>query len=226
MAMKTNGDISGATGTFSGAVTASNIASFTGTHYTISKVDASCVGDIAICVEDAFTLDVSQSFPITDKSLVPSDKRVLGVFTGTVESLESIGVKYKQMTEHIDGGTDDNGDIVMGEDVLIEPYITIVSDLTDDGNQCAFVNSIGEGMINVCEVGGDIENGDFITSSIVPGKGMKQSDDLLHNYTVAKALESTVWADEVDGTNGVYMTTGSDGIEYKTKMVACSYHAG
>ena len=50
-----------------------------------------------------------------------------------------------------------------------------------------FINSVGEGSLWVCNKNGDIENGDYITSTTpVTGYGGKQSDDLLHNYTVAK----------------------------------------
>ena len=49
------------------------------------------------------------------------------------------------------------------------------------------INSVGEGGIWVCDAAGPIENGDYITTCLIPGIGMKQSDDLLHNYTVAKA---------------------------------------
>ncbi len=39
----------------------------------------------------------------------------------------------------------------------------------------------------VCSSNGNIENGDYITSSDYLRYGEKQDDDLLHNYTVAKA---------------------------------------
>jgi hypothetical protein len=48
------------------------------------------------------------------------------------------------------------------------------------------VNGVGEGGIWVCNINGSLENGDYITSCEIPGYGMKQDDDLLHNYTVAK----------------------------------------
>jgi hypothetical protein len=48
------------------------------------------------------------------------------------------------------------------------------------------VNSIGEGAIWVSNFNGNLENGDYITSSDISGIGMKQDDDILHNYTVAK----------------------------------------
>ena len=52
--------------------------------------------------------------------------------------------------------------------------------------QAIVVNSIGEGAIWVSNINGNIENGDYITSSDIPGVGMRQDDDILHNYTVAK----------------------------------------
>jgi len=74
----------------------------------------------------------------------------------------------------------------------------------------ALINALGEGGVNVCSEGGDIEIGDYICSSSIPGKGMKQSDDLLHNYTVAKAIEKVIWANE----------------PATIKMVGCTYHCG
>jgi hypothetical protein len=56
----------------------------------------------------------------------------------------------------------------------------------EGGDTFIFVNSLGEGAIWVTNVNGALESGDFITTSNVPGYGMKQDDDILHNYTVAK----------------------------------------
>ena len=59
--------------------------------------------------------------------------------------------------------------------------------------------------------GGDIEIGDYITTaSGSGGYGCKQSDDLLHNYTVAKATDSVTWSEH----------SGS------IKLLACTYHCG
>jgi hypothetical protein len=86
-----------------------------------------------------------------------------------------------------------------------------LGEVIDSGKYLAVeINAVGEGGINVCSEGGDIKIGDYICSSNVPGKGMKQPDDLLHNYTVAKALESVTWAAETQSI----------------KMIACTYHCG
>jgi hypothetical protein len=48
------------------------------------------------------------------------------------------------------------------------------------------INAGGEGAMWVCDMNGNIENGDYIVSSDIPGYGMKQEDDIHRNYTVAK----------------------------------------
>ena len=54
------------------------------------------------------------------------------------------------------------------------------------GDTRVFINSVGEGSVWVCDINGNLESGDYITTSNVGGYGMKQDDDILHNYTVAK----------------------------------------
>ncbi len=81
------------------------------------------------------------------------------------------------------------------------------ADYADDFDHCV-VNACGEGQVNVCGENGSIEAGDFITTSSVPGKGMKQDDDIVHSYTVARAREA---ADLAPGD---------------TAMIACVYLCG
>jgi hypothetical protein len=52
------------------------------------------------------------------------------------------------------------------------------------------INSLGEGAIWVTDLNGNLENGDYITSSNVSGYGMKQDSEFLANYTVAKITMS------------------------------------
>lgn len=54
----------------------------------------------------------------------------------------------------------------------------------------ATVNSLGEGQINVCGEGGSIAAGDLLVTSSIPGKAMRQDDDVLRACTVARARES------------------------------------
>ena len=55
-------------------------------------------------------------------------------------------------------------------------------------------NALGEGLINVCGEGGDIGKGDYICTSSIAGKGMKQPQpDDLKSYTVAQARENVIF---------------------------------
>jgi hypothetical protein len=66
----------------------------------------------------------------------------------------------------------------------------VISDKIDNLNvkleNKIIINSLGEGAIWITNINGNLLNGDYITTSIIPGLGMKQNDDILHNYTVAK----------------------------------------
>ncbi|WP_020408919.1 hypothetical protein [Hahella ganghwensis] len=73
----------------------------------------------------------------------------------------------------------------------------------------ASVNGVGEGQINICDEGGDIEVGDLITSSSTLGKGMLYSGSDMR-VVVAKAMEPVTWADESE----------------TTKQIACIYLCG
>ena len=91
-----------------------------------------------------------------------------------------------------------------GEDVSSELYEQIKNDYT-----LLAVNALGEGLMNVCGQGGSITAGDFICTSDILGKGMKQDDDLIHNYTVARARENCNFSNTSE-----------------VKMIACIYMCG
>lgn len=56
----------------------------------------------------------------------------------------------------------------------------------EKGDTRVFINSVGEGGIWISNKNGTLESGDYVTTSTIPGYGVKQDDDILHNYTVAK----------------------------------------
>ena len=56
----------------------------------------------------------------------------------------------------------------------------------EKGDTRVFINSVGEGGIWITNKNGTLESGDYVTTSTIPGYGVKQEDDILHNYTVAK----------------------------------------
>ena len=70
--------------------------------------------------------------------------------------------------------------------------------------------SLGDGSIWVCSEGGNIEIGDFLCTSSVPGHAMKQDDDILRNYTIARATKAVNW-DEEDSDK---------------KLLPCTVHCG
>ena len=83
------------------------------------------------------------------------------------------------------------------------------------------VNSVGEGAIWVCNSNGNIENGDYITSSDYLGYGEKQDDDILHNYTVAKATIDCNFELENPLYNCLEIENG-----LRIAFIACTYHCG
>ena len=50
----------------------------------------------------------------------------------------------------------------------------------------------------VCNGGGDIEIGDLLVTSSREGYLMKQSDDIIRNYTAAKAGQNVVFGTDVE----------------------------
>lgn len=77
------------------------------------------------------------------------------------------------------------------------------------GYKVVFVNALGEGQVNVCGENGNIEIGDLIVTSSIPGKGMRQDDNIVRSYTVAKARESVTFTSST-----------------QVKMIACIYLCG
>lgn len=71
------------------------------------------------------------------------------------------------------------------------------------------INALGEGMVNVCGQNGNLSIGDLIVCSDMAGKGMKQADDIVRSYTIAKCRENIIF-DSPD----------------QVKMVSCIYMAG
>ena len=50
-----------------------------------------------------------------------------------------------------------------------------------------YSNSGGEGLLWTCNINGNIEKGDYLCSSKIPGIAMKQDDDLKYNYSIFKS---------------------------------------
>ena len=134
---------------------------------------------------------INESLPKIALSSQTNDKRVWGVVSNAEDSSTSIR-------------TENHG-----------AFHTIYN---KEDNR-VWVNSVGEGSILVSNYNGNLENGDYITTSPIEGIGMKQDDDLLHNYTVAKITQ------DIDFTSGCKAVV-YNGQTYQQKLVGCTYHCG
>jgi hypothetical protein len=89
----------------------------------------------------------------------------------------------------------------------------------NEGERFGIVNALGEGRVWVTNINGDIENGDYITTSAIAGYGQKQDDDLLHSYTLGKATETIDWSQVTE-------TIQFNGQIYKVYAIAVVYTSG
>jgi hypothetical protein len=92
---------------------------------------------------------------------------------------------------------------------------------TNNRAERLIVNSVGEGGIWICNSNGNIENGDYITSSDYLGYGEKQDEIYLCNYTVAKATMDCNFELESNLYNCFEIENG-----LRVAFIACTYHCG
>lgn len=139
---------------------------FTGSHRAVSPLEVNYQpGEIIVDGQLYDEGDMSNTIYFAEKSSVANQRGVIGVF------LED---EFRQF-EDVDG------------------TITVTNWL-DDGNKYVLVNAVGEGKVLVCGENGNISRGDLIVTSSMPGRGMKQDDDIIRGYTVAKAREDVVFS--------------------------------
>jgi hypothetical protein len=144
-------------------------------------------------------IQINEALPNITISCIDNDPAVFGVISDRKDNAST----------NTDGTTETDSDPMFGNDLRGRVR----------------VNSIGEGAIWVTNINGNIRNGDYITSSTVPGYGKKQDDDILHNYTVAKATMSCTF----DLNTGKYKceefyveNVGT----LRKAFIGCTYHCG
>ena len=108
-----------------------------------------------------------------------------------------------------------------------------------EGDHRLYINSIGEGGIWVCNKNGNLENGDYICAAGINGYGMRQDEEYLANYTVAKITMDCDFNPQLEEVkiweNGAWVMTGKfkpayecitldDGL--KVCFVGVTYHCG
>ena len=183
----------GQTGTYTVVVRADGgFVPFTGLHETYLPFDEDDQGKIVYSTGDYASelkdgnvdgvicdyLTVLDACPVVKICATENDKRVMGVLS-TRHRRTQIKEISKEEYELITGDEKYAYEKKEGTDVYIR-------DIDTDEFSRGYYNAVGEGGIWVCNKNGNLENGDYITSSTVAGYGQKQNDDLLHNYTVAK----------------------------------------
>jgi hypothetical protein len=186
------------------------VGPFTGIHDGVvdNSFDAE-VGDILVDVEFLHALDVSNTILKMAKSTSANQKGVIGVFVKKYDELPFNWQETIEQYSQVKSTKPMDGLEVSEYNDSEEPVITIANpdwfDIKD--YKVININGLGEGMINVCGQNGDIEIGDLIVTSNIPGKGMKQDDDIVRSYTVAKARDSVTFAspDEVKQVACIYV---------------------
>ena len=103
-------------------------------------------------------ITINETIPYVSVTTKPYDKRVFGVISGS-EDPESREDKFGRVTSTF---------------------------IKEEGDDRTFINSLGEGALWISNQNGPLESGDYVTSSHIPGYGMKQDSEFLANYTVAK----------------------------------------
>jgi hypothetical protein len=105
---------------------------------------------------DAIT--INETIPYVSVTTKAYDKQVFGVISGS-EDTESREDKFGRVTSTF---------------------------IKEEGDDRIFINSLGEGAMWISNQNGPLTSGDYVTSSHIPGYGMKQDSEFLANYTVAK----------------------------------------
>ncbi len=175
-----------------GAFVGDGYAPFTGVHDgIISTNNLPEIGDILVDYKVLKQIDISNSIVEYKISSTAVQRGVIGVCAVIHDtppsdwSTEPIIVPaQRDLTREIEPNAQEL------PDTILEPSGGYK---VPNGYKVIFVNALGEGGLNVCGENGNITAGDLIVTSSIPGKGMRQDDDIVRSYTVAKARESVVF---------------------------------
>jgi hypothetical protein len=171
---------------------------FTGSHECVmSESEAVSLGDILVDVSVIDKQGITSVVTKVEPSSSSSQSTAIGVYSGDAP------------TDHISPTMADEAQVTGNNQITTTEYtLKSTHETLMSTHKVIYVHAVGEGQINVCGEGGDISAGDLIVTSSTNGKGMKQSDDIIRSYTVAKARE------------GATFSAG------ETKQIACIYLCG
>ena len=181
-------------------------------------------------ISSSISLDSSSSIQDYVGLIVESDGTYRNIDTSTIptinEALPNVVLSTTAKSKRVFGVISNQEDLSITESgsanlrtYKIGAFGTVIE--TEEEDNRLIINSFGEGAMWVCDVSGSIENGDYICSSGISGLGMKQDDDLLHNYTVAKITQDCNFDDPDD-----YIEFEYSGSTYRKEFVGVTYHCG
>jgi hypothetical protein len=167
-----------AKGAYSIYTTTGSTGPFTGAHDVLIPNGTTIEpGDIVTDHSVAARKGLSDTITIAGPSNSANQKGVVGVF-----------VDY--LPGHVPAALSE----LVQDGISHTPKITTQHQGLLVNNQVGQINALGEGQINICGESGNLEIGDLIVSSSTPGKGMKQSDDIIRATTVAKVREPVTFS--------------------------------
>lgn len=177
---------------------------FTGYHQALFPIDEETVlGDIVVDCNVFYKDGISNVLMTSTKSSSANE-----VCIGVVSQVALIEVNQPPILwETIKVPNPDPEGLAPLLEVVLKPQFNLEE--LQSTYKIVDINALGEGQINVCGQNGDINKGDLIVASNIAGKGMKQADDIIRSYTVAKARESVTFDDPTE-----------------VKMIACIYVSG
>lgn len=189
-------------GGFAAYAFAGTYTPFTGSHDALMDKASPVpeVGDLLVTV-DTVAVTISDTMPVVALSSEARQPAICGAFLNRrpADPDKPPSAMMEDYTEYRE---------INGVWMDVYPPVPEWGPLTEDYD-VVFFNGVGEGGVNACNEGGDIEPGDLLCSSSVPGKVMRQGDDVVHSYTVGKAMGRTTFAGPDDFKMiGVFYTSG------------------
>lgn len=185
-------------GTYGVQLFGSTVGTFTGAHDGLYSDQSGPyeIGDIAVDVDIVGPVTVNDSLSKVALSSAPCMKTVIGVISSdrSKTHVPSVLAVHKSVVDS------------QGNTQIVTEVDPQYANLTLTHSYVA-LNAVGEGSINVCGENGNITAGDLIVTSSMPGKGMKQDDDIVRSITVAKARQSVIFSSptEVKTIPCIYM---------------------
>ena len=180
--------------------TSGPVGPFTGSHDgLLDKTYTPTQGDIFVDIDVVATKGVSDTVTTVEPCTQNDQVGVIGVFVSTSDQIPvAMTITVNETVPGIDGP------ITTQVEELNPIYDPIVAT-----HNYVIVNAVGEGQVNVCGLNGNINKGDLIVASSQTGKGMKQSDNIVRNTTVAKSREAVTFSSPTE-----------------VKMISCIYLCG